>query len=163
MNTCKGVMSGFLIGILFFGMQCAKDPVASRGTGSTTETAMISGTIYDKNGSPAKNVSMYMQKKNYLANISTFLGKKSSNANMATAITDGNGEFLIDIIDTGAFVLEGSDGNNNLTLNDSVIIKCKDSTVHVRPDTLKPAGAIKGVIKLFNGGDPRKVFVLRME
>jgi hypothetical protein len=35
-----------------------------------------------------------------------------------------------------------------------------DSTVTLPPDTLKPAGSIKGVIRLSEGGDPRKVFVL---
>jgi hypothetical protein len=121
---------------------------------------MISGTIFNKNGSPAKNVSIYLRKKTYLANISAFLSKKSTVLDRALATTDGNGKFTIDTVDTGVYVLEGTDGGNNLALNDSVSVKNKGSTVVLPPDTLEPAGAIKGVIRLSNGGDPRKVFVL---
>jgi hypothetical protein len=45
-------------------------------------------------------------------------------------------------------------------LIDSVKVKNPDSTKVVPPDTLKPAGAIKGIISLSEGGDPRQVFVL---
>ena len=160
MKPSTGVIGGLLVTAFLTGMQCSKDPVSNRGTGSTTETAMISGTIFNKNGSPAKNVSIYLRKKTYLANISAFLSKKSTVLDRALATTDANGKFTIDTVDTGVYVLEGADGGNNLALNDSVAVKNKDSIVILPPDTLEPAGAIKGIVKLSNGGDPRKVFVL---
>jgi archaellum component FlaF (FlaF/FlaG flagellin family) len=92
---------------------------------------------------------------NSLANITTKLPINSAD----TIMTDCNGRFTTDSLDTGFYVVEATDGENDFALIDSVLVKDYDSTL-LPPDTLKPAGAIKGVIRLSEGGDPRKVFVL---
>ena len=87
------------------------------------------------------------------------LGLSKRMADTASAVTDASGRFVIDSIDTGTYVIEAASGNNAVFI-DSVVVKRTDSTLNLPPDTLKPAGAIKGVIRLSEGGDPRKVFVL---
>lgn len=141
-------------------MQCGKDPVSSNGTGSSTETAMVKGMVYNNDGTAAKNAAIYMRKKSYLANITSVLVKTSTTTDMPLTKTDTMGAFRIEYIDTGLYVLEATDGNNNVAINISVSIKSIDSTVTLPSITLEKAGAIKGVIKLSNDADPRKVFVL---
>ncbi|HEX7510797.1 MAG TPA: hypothetical protein VF335_05825, partial [Chitinivibrionales bacterium] len=159
MNKRAGGICVLVVMAFLSVMQCGKDSVSSNGTGSSTETAMVKGLVYNKDGSAAKNASVYMRKKTYLANISSLLGKTAA-ADLPLTKTDSKGAFRIEYIDTGLYVLEVTDGNNNAAINISVSIKFTDSTVTLPSDTLKPAGAIQGVIKLTNGGDPRKVFVL---
>jgi sugar lactone lactonase YvrE len=77
-----------------------------------------------------------------------------------SVVTDSAGRFAFDTtIDTGTYVITSASGNNAVLI-DSIAVKNKASTDTLAPDTLKPAGALKGVIKLSEGGDPRKVFVL---
>jgi hypothetical protein len=79
---------------------------------------------------------------------------------VAVTRTDCEGKFAIDSIDTGLYVIESSDGKNNLAFVDSVPVHYFDSAIVLSPAILKPAGAIKGRIRLTEDGDPRKVFVI---
>jgi hypothetical protein len=138
-------------------VKCVPNDPSHVGTG--TETENVAGILYNADGSRAANATVHIRKKSTLADTSGILKKVF--ADSVTVTTDDSGKFAIDSLDTGTYVIEGSDGGNNLALNDSVVVPSDtDSTVVVPPDTLKPAGAIKGVIKLSEGGDPRKVFVL---
>jgi alpha-tubulin suppressor-like RCC1 family protein len=135
-----------------------------RIAGTTDETvtgtqAMVTGVLFEPNGkTPAKGASVSMRRKTSLADTG-----QSTNAqpfSTASVTTDRNGKFAIDTIDTGLYIIEGNDGSNNVVLIDSIKIKSPDSSKNLGTDTLLPAGVIKGVIKLIEGGDPRKVFVL---
>lgn len=129
------------------------------GTADSSK-AKVTGKLYEFNGKePAKSATVIMRLKNTLANTSQLsLAKKLINS--ASTTTDENGLFMIDIIDTGLYSIEGSSTENTMVLIDSVKIASLDSTKILTPDTLKPAGAIRGVIKLANDDDPRKVLVL---
>jgi hypothetical protein len=137
------------------------NPSQHTGNGSDVGNGMIAGIIFKPDGkTAAAGAKVFLRKKQSLADTMGILAKKSAAADTATSITDENGKFVIDSVDTGVYVIESSDGNNNLAFKDSVFIVETDTTIIVPPDTLKPAGALKGVIRLSEGGDPRKVFVL---
>jgi hypothetical protein len=117
---------------------------------------VIEGNLFFANGSPAAGVNVRIRPRNTLAD--TNAGGSGIFSERVAA--DDSGIYKFDTtLDTGTYVIE-ADSGNDAVLIDSVTIKNKDSTVSLPADTLKPSGALKGVIKLSEGGDPRKVFVL---
>ncbi len=141
-------------------LNCSPSRLGLEGPTTQTGNGMVAGVIFQPDGkTPARGAIVCLRKKNTLADIPGALMKKLSDSTV-TLTTDNNGAYIIDSIDTGIYVLEATDGVNALALHDSIPLKNPDSTVVLPPDTLKPAGAIKGVIRLTEGGDPRKVFVL---
>jgi hypothetical protein len=146
--------------LMVLSTQCM-NPAQHTGNGSDVGNGMLTGLIYGPDGKTAAvGAKVYLRKKQSLADTMGVLVKKSAAVDTATAITNENGKFVIDSVDTGVYVIESSDLNNNLAFKDSVFITDPDTTITVPPDTLKPAGALKGVIRLSEGGDVRKVFVL---
>lgn len=149
--------------LILFLLTCTKpvDPDGHAGTGS--ETGNVVGNLYYPDGSPAVGVTVQVRKKNTIADTSGLLAKPrhsvSALVTVDSAMTDSNGQFVIDTVDTGTYVIEAGDDENNLALVDSVVITDPDSSIQVT-DTLKPAGSITGAIKLSEGGNPRKVAVL---
>jgi hypothetical protein len=138
------------------------DPTSPDQAGNVSQTGngMVAGIVYETDGAtPASDAYVYLRKKNAVVDISDILTNKFADT-IAIARTNSDGEFTIDSIDTGLYVIECTDGGNNFALNDSVPLHYFDSTVILLPAVLKPAGAIKGSIRLSEGGDPRKVFVL---
>ncbi|MBD3322739.1 MAG: hypothetical protein GF350_16680, partial [Chitinivibrionales bacterium] len=142
-------------------IQCTVDPVSTNGgTGSTTETAMVAGILYHSDGvTPAVGVRVAIRPRNTLADTSG-LGLPKRMADTATVMTDDSGRFVFDsTLDTGTYVIEAASGNDAVLI-DSVTVQDPDTNLDLPPDTLRPAGALKGVVRLSEGGDPRKVFVL---
>jgi len=151
-----------LIGLVLLFARCTE-----KVAGTTDETitgtqakAMVSGKLFEPDGkTPAKAATVSMRKKSVLADTS-HVANNPLPFTSASVTTDRNGAFAIDTIDTGTYIIEGNDGANNVVLIDSIKVKSPDSTKNLGADTLLPAGVVKGVIKLTEGGDPRKVFVL---
>ena len=141
-------------------LSCNKNnPTAGKGSGTETGNAMVIGKLYYKNGNPAANATLHIRKKTVLAD-TTGAGLHKVLVDTAAAVTTNDtGGFTIDSINPGLYVIEGAK-DSNVVLIDSVTVKSKDSTVVLPPDTLRPAGALKGIIYLSEGGDPRKVFIL---
>ncbi|MBD3395446.1 MAG: hypothetical protein GF418_07445, partial [Chitinivibrionales bacterium] len=130
------------------------------GTASETENVAVAGILYQSDGvSPAAGVAVAIRPRNTLADTSGF-GLPKSMADTATVRTDDSGRFVFDsTLDTGTYVIEATSGNDAVLI-DSVAVQEQDTMLDLPPDTLRPAGALKGVIRLSEGGDPRKVFVL---
>src|SRR3989339_11285 len=151
------ILTAFLL-VLF---SCEKKPTDVGGgveTGNTS--AMVMGKLYLADGhTPAANATLHIRKKTVLADTSEAGLHKVLADTAATVTTDDTGGFAIDSINPGLYVIEGAE-DSNVVLIDSVAVTSQDSTVVLPPDTLKPAGALKGVIYLSEGGDPRKVFIL---
>jgi outer membrane protein assembly factor BamB len=151
-----------LIGLVLLFVRCTE-----KVAGTTDETitgtqakAMVAGKLFEPDGkTPAKAATVSMRKKSMLADTS-HAASNPQPFTSASVTTDRNGTFAIDTIDTGTYIIEGTDGANNVVLIDSIKVKTPDSTKNLGADTLLPAGVVKGVIKLTEGGDPRKVFVL---
>src|SRR5271157_4851050 len=137
-------------------------PTQTNGNGSGTGNAVV-GRLYQFDGiTPAKGVRVNIRPKTSLADTSgAGLTKKLATLTTTdSVVTDSAGRFAFDTtLDTGTYVITSASGNNAVLI-DSVAVKNKVTTDTLAPDTLKPAGALKGIIKLSEGGDPRKVFVL---
>jgi sugar lactone lactonase YvrE len=141
----------------FFLINCGPTNV-SDGPTIQTGNGMISGIFFQPDGKvPAKNAFVFIRRQNAHADIPMLsMGTKNVTD---TVMTDISGHFIIDISDTGIFLIESTDGNNNYAIIDSIIVKNVASTLILPADTLKPAGMIKGLIRLSEGGDPQKMFV----
>jgi hypothetical protein len=145
-----------------FALMSCSHPTQSTGNGSGIGNGVVVAMLYNQNGTPAVGVRVFIRPKKSLADTSgTGLPKRLAIlAETDSVFTDTNGRYAFDTtLDTGTYVIEAASGNNAVLI-DSVAVKSKAATDTLPPDTLKPAGAIKGVIKLSEGGDPRKVFVL---
>lgn len=130
------------------------------GNGTRIGNPRITGTIYKPDGkTPAANVIVYLRNKNTLADIGNMTLRKQT-SDTAVVKTNVNGEFAIDSIDCGTYVIECSDENNNYALYELVTVDSTDSLVRLPADTLKPAGAISGSIRLPEGGNLNDVYVL---
>jgi hypothetical protein len=133
-------------------MECAN------ATGGSTETSSkIASMVYNPGGSPAKHAKVRFFPVNYNPRTGG-LGKTA--ATIDSTYTDTNGNYVI-TLDTGIYYTIQAGSDSGLTFNDSVKT-FKDSTVRPDPDTLKPAGSIKGIVRLEEGGDPTTVFILFM-
>jgi hypothetical protein len=133
------------------------------GGGTETGNPAVVGILYQPDGhTPAAGVAVHIRPKKTLADTAGIALSKRAAVLAATdsVVTDSAGQYAFDTtLDTGTYVIEAANGNN-AALIDSVAVKTKTTTDTLAPDTLKPVGALKGVIKLSEGGDPRKVFVL---
>jgi hypothetical protein len=134
--------------------------IADGGSTETTNRRVI-GTLYQPDGkTPAAGVKVAIRPNKSLADTAGIALAKAVLVDTATVVTDSAGRFAFDsTLDTGTYVIEAASGNDAVLI-DSVAVTSKDSTDTLAPDTLRPAGALKGVIKLTEGGDPRKVFIL---
>jgi len=133
------------------------------GTGSETENAQIAGLLVHEDGKPAVNVNVSVRPADTLADITGFdLLQKVAAADIFTTTTNDTGAYTIDsgALNPGIYVIEGDDGEGNLVLIDSVVVLDAESQITVPEDTLKPAGALKGIIVLSEGGDPKGVLAL---
>ena len=153
MKTAATIGITFII-CLSLVLLCAEQDIA--GNGTQTGNPVIVGMLYLPDGkTPACGATVSLRPKGSLA-----IGLVKRMADTVTVVSDADGTFRIDTIDTGTYVLESSDGNGNMALNDQVIVGNTDTTLVLPPDTLEPAGAIRGRIILSEGGDPGKVYVL---
>ncbi len=152
--------NGFLLAIVTGAMalvQCGKDnPTGVHDTAGHME---ISGVLYNNDGSFSKNTKVTMRKKNHLADTSQAVLTKRTVADVSVA-TDEFGKFIFDAdVEPDTYIIEAMSGNCAVFI-DSVRIFREDSSVELPPGTLRPVGAIRGVVRLSHGGDPQKIYVL---
>jgi len=136
---------------VFLLLQCGDD---TAGNGTDTGNAAVAGVIYQSDGhTPAANVSVCIRVRSSLAD--TTGGGQFE----LCVTTDADGRYRIHGIGPGVYVVEATSGND-MALADSVVVTDPSVTNELDPHTLSAAGAIKGVLYLSEGGDPRKVLVL---
>lgn len=149
-------LSAFLLDAFFLLLNCTPTTPDYTGNLSQTGNGIVAGIVYQSDGkTPAESAGVVIHGKDFFAD-TTENPSKSIN----TIFTDADGKFTLCPIDTGAYVIEISDSNNNRCLIDSVHVISLHTCLNLRPAILKPAGAVKGLISLSEGGDPRKVLVL---
>ena len=142
-------------------MTCSPVNTGADG-GPTTQTGngMVTGKVYRSDGTtPAGGAYVSLRKKQRCVTISSLL-EGNPGGTGAEVRTDAQGEFAVDSVDTGLYAVVVTDSMNNYAFSDSILLRHSDSTVALVPVLLMPAGAIKGVISLPEGGDPRKVFIV---
>jgi hypothetical protein len=132
---------------------CGRNPIAGNGTQIGNPVASM---LYNPDGSPAVGATVYFYPVNYNPRTGG-LGKTAVTLDSTT--TDNNGNYTI-TLDTGTYNVLAN-GDSGLAFQDSITVT-KGDTVRPDPDTLKPAGSIKGIVRLEEGGDPTTVFILFM-
>jgi hypothetical protein len=152
--TAKSVVLCALLPSIITLLTCGRMP--DQG-GTDTGNARVTSMLYNPGGTPAVGVVVYIRPDSTLAD--TSLGLPAT-AGTDSTVTDNNGNYSFDTsLDAGTYVIEAASGNNAVLI-DSVVVTAGPTPDTLPPDTLKPAGAIKGIVYLSEGGDPRKVFVL---
>ena len=128
------------------------------GTGSETTNSAVVGVIYQSDGKTrAAGAFVAIRPEETLADTSGILSKTATKT--AAVTTDDTGGFFFDAtLDTGVYVIEAEDDDNNRALIEPVRISYASSPEKVTM-TLLPAGVITGTVRLLQGGDPRNVFV----
>jgi hypothetical protein len=157
MKTKTALLSISAAAIALLFLLCTS-PTQHAGNGSDIGNAAVVGKLYQPDGqTPAVGIKVVIRAKRTLADTTGLIKRMAA---VDTITTDSAGRYAFDsTLDTGTYVIEAASGNDAVLI-DSVAVTSQDSTDSLPPDTLKPAGAIKGVIGLSEGGDPRKVFVL---
>ncbi|HEX2959933.1 MAG TPA: hypothetical protein VHO70_24065 [Chitinispirillaceae bacterium] len=142
--------------ILLLWMHCATDKIA--GNSSESGNPTIVGYLYEPQGKmAAAGVEVFIRPKQIPAAFSD--NTTSVISKVDSVLTDESGRFAFDSsISQGTYIIEAS-RDNNAVLIDPVVIVNNDSTVYLPADTLKPSGAIKGIVRLSEGGDPRKTII----
>lgn len=130
------------------------------GNGTRLGNPTIVGTIYQPDGkSPAPDVMIHLRSKNALVDIST-VGSVHGNDQSIAVVTDSEGKFVFTEIEIGTYMIECIDDSDNYAVYETVIVEDNNNTISLPADTLKPAGAITGHIRLPEGGELNKVYVL---
>jgi hypothetical protein len=156
------ILSGCVVLSFHCGTSLNDPSDLAKGNGSGVGTGMVNGKLYKPDGKTrAQGAIVVIRYKNTVASINPGLSAKKWNA-VHTTSADEDGIFSFDSVDTGLYVVEGADDKDNMILFDSIHIKTPDTVLNFLPDTLEPAGAIKGTIALINGGNPQQVFVLAL-
>jgi hypothetical protein len=158
MNVKFGFIGCLVSACVIFSIRCATTPTPSSIAGNSSQTPnAVMGSIVEPDGNtPAKNIRVFLRMKNSLPVFSPSGSPKDT----ASVLTNEAGQFSFTIPgDKEMYVIEASSGSNAVFI-DSIAITRQIESMTLPPDTLKPAGAIKGTIKLSGGGDPTKVYVL---
>jgi hypothetical protein len=136
---------------------CSKDNPAN--VQSTLGPPAISGVLYNPDGKVSQNAAVCIRKKSVLAQpLEAGLAKRTSDSLAVT--TDNTGRYSFEAaLSPDLYVIEAKN-SNNAALIDSVTIVKKDTNVSIAAATLEPMGAIKGTVRLSQGGDAQQAFVL---
>lgn len=130
------------------------------GSGTGVGNGMIQGKLFSPDGkTPAYSAIVKIWRKDTIIDF-TAGSAGTAQPPAYTAVTDKEGVFSIETVDTGLYLLEGSDNEQNMVLVDSIYIESAESRLTLPPDTLKASGAISGTIVLENGGSPQEIFIL---
>jgi hypothetical protein len=135
---------------------CTSTPSDLCGNSTQVGNGRITGSIYEPDGStPAKNAAVYVRRKNALADITLLSVKQPADS----VLTDDSGRFTTDSLDTDLYIIEATDRKNAFVFIDSIVVNDTEAR-QLPPATLKKPGAVKGTLKLSDGSDPRKIFIL---
>jgi hypothetical protein len=138
---------------------CGDNPAVSQTAGPERRSGILLTIVEPDGKTPAHGAFVRLRKKT--SQDVTGLKKRSGLDTLVQA--DKKGIAIIGISDTGSYIVEGSDADNNLFLIKSVQVNDTDSLMELPAVQLNPAGSVAGTLLLPQGGDPRKVFVLVLE
>jgi hypothetical protein len=154
----------WLTGILLFACLIAlvtcttQNPADVSGGTSENGNAMVSGHLYNANGTPARNALVRLYRVDY--NPSPVPLSKSNAAVYAYAITDTAGKYSLDTLASGDYNILGMK-DDNLSFRDSVPVR-QDYKMTVPSDTLKQPGSLRGIVRLLFEHDSKNIFILVM-
>jgi hypothetical protein len=121
--------------------------------GTDTGNGRVTAMLYNPGGTPAANAKVCF----YRHDNDPRPGHDSGVVDSVR--TDANGNYSVTLPADTYTITASSD--SGLAFQDS-ITAIRGDTVRPPRDTLRPAGSIKGVVRLEEGGDPTTVFILFM-
>jgi hypothetical protein len=141
-------ISGCFAGLVALSMSCS-NPFGGTDTGNPE----VSGVLFNKDGSRAKNALVRMIPADYNP-------RSGIPAPVDSAVTNDTGMYSFDSLPTNIYNVSGNSGGV-VSFQDSVVIVAATRTA-VPPDTLKDPGTLRGVVRLQPGDDCRTVFMIVM-
>lgn len=132
------MLAAMLLSMLVSSFNCSYNSDIT-GTGSQAGNGRIACTIYNEDGSPAAGAVIRLRSSDYIAKLNI----NSTDTVSRDALTDKNGAFTIDSIDTGSYFIEVNDGQSHAVLL-TCDITSSDTLVKLPEATLLPTGTIKG-------------------
>jgi hypothetical protein len=134
----------FSLMFTFFAFKCtnvSSVEFSGNGTGTGVGNPVVTGTIYDPvSKKAAKKATVKLRKANYLKDST----KTNSITYLRNGITDDNGIFSFDSLDTGSY-------NYCHSIILKVSIKSKKDTIITTVDTLKTNSKITGYVRTTTG------------
>jgi hypothetical protein len=121
--------------------------------GTDTGNPRVSGVLYNKDGSRARNALVRLVPADYNP-------RSGMPAPVDSAITNDTGRYSFDSLPTNFYNVLGS-SSGAVSFQDSVVIVASTRTA-VPPDTLKDPGTLRGVVRLQPGDDCRTIFLIVM-
>jgi hypothetical protein len=150
MKTSKITLALTTVIAIVIVLTCGRNPIA--GNGTQTGNPVIA-MLYNPDGSPAVNAKVCFYHRDNDPR------PDSGEGVIDSALTDTNGNYTVTLA-AGTYTIVAN-GDSGLAYKDSVAVTGGD-TIRPAPDTLRPAGSVRGVVRLEEGGDPRTIFVLFM-
>jgi hypothetical protein len=158
MNAKSAFIVCLLASCVFFTIRCTKISAPAEVAGNSSQTPnALTGLFFKPDGeTPASGVLVHLRLKSSLP---VFFDSHGS-GDTASVFTDESGRFRFTLPgDKGTYVIEASSGDNAVFI-DSLAITRRIESITLPPDTLRPVGAIKGIIRLPGGGNPANAYVL---
>jgi hypothetical protein len=128
------------------------------GNGSNVGNARVTGVLCNPDGTRARYATVMAVPANF--NPLGGLGKTGYVAAIESTFTDDTGGYRFDSLPTATYNILGSNTANRSFI-DSIVVRAREPQT-VPADTLKPAGALRGVARLQPGDDSRTVLILVM-
>lgn len=119
------------------------DDVAG-GIGHEGEARTIAGVVHypESYPGPVNKAAIFKSARNFLATVSSLPEHA-----VPDSYTDSAGKFNVTVTDTGEYFLEVNDGKNNAVRIPCTVLDT-GAVIHLRPDTLRPTGAVRGTVSL---------------
>lgn len=137
------------LGMLLLGAQIflmCGDPVAGSGT-ETENPSSITGVAVYPGGDPVANATVSVREKDFLQDTSQIAAKAMSSALSRQSRTNDLGQYFVDSIFAGEYLVEINDGKSFAALQGVVVEKGKDS-IPLPADTLLPTQTVSGTVNL---------------
>jgi len=121
-------------------------------TGGSTETSSkVAGILYNDDGTRAAGAKVACIPRKHNPYDGTYSGGDSTT-------TDDTGAYKFEIMPADTYDILASK-DSSMAYRDPVVVTA-DANTYVPPDTLRPAGSIRGVVRFEEGGDPSTIFIL---
>jgi hypothetical protein len=124
---------------------------ANMGTGTQVGNPKVAGVIYNDNGTRASGAKVACIPRKH----NPYSGENSGGD---STVTDDTGAYKFETMSADTYDILASK-DTSMAFRDPVVVT-NDQNTHVPPDTLKPAGSVRGVVRFEEGGDMSTVFIL---
>jgi hypothetical protein len=141
----KQWVTGAGTGLLFFIAVLCNCGIMSVATDTGGSTSEVVGKVLYRNGEPVQNASVKLRRTDYFSD--TIPGTARASFTGADTMTDGAGEFTVNVPDTGNYCIEVNDQKASAVLL-RYSLSQKAGRVSLPDDTLEPTGTVQGHIAL---------------